>query len=72
MSDDVENDARAFRDGAGAIAALVDVDLPMQPQHYERPRLKRSACGVAGQMAATALGVTCPTCKRHLARKDER
>lgn len=67
-----DKDARAFREGAGAIEALLDVDLPMQLQHYERPRLKRSACGAFGQIAATKSAVTCPACKRHLERKDER
>lgn len=67
-----DKDAKAFRPGAGAVEALIDADLPMQLQHYERPRLKRTACGVAGQIAASPIAVTCPDCKRHLARKDER
>lgn len=69
---DDEKDARAFRDGVGAIEALLEADLPLQTQHYRRPRKGTAACGAAGQTVTSPLGVTCAACKRYLARKDER
>ncbi len=67
-----DKDARAFNPNAGAIEALLDTELPMQLQHYERPRARRTACGKPGQVAATAYAVTCPKCREYVARRGGR
>jgi hypothetical protein len=71
---DDEKDARAFRDGAGAIEALIDADLTLQPQHFRRPRKGTPACGATSGLffASSAYGVTCEGCKASLAKKAGR
>lgn len=67
-----EKDARAFRDGVGAIEALLDVDVPLQIQHAPG-RMGRSLCGASGgQVLTMPIGVTCEGCKAKIAARKPR
>lgn len=69
---DEEKDAKAFRDGAGAIEALLDAPLEIVPQHAPKRGTTAGACGAFGQVKATGIGVTCPACLTIQAKRAAR
>ena len=62
---DDDPDARAFRDGADAIEALLDAPIAVAVQHAPRRGRLGPLCGAAGgQVSSMGIGVTCDACLR--------
>ena len=68
-----DDDARAFREGAGAIEAALEAPVALQVQHAPARAGFAARCGAYGQVVWGGIGVTCPECLALMtARKSRR